>query len=250
MNTIGVDIGGSGIKSGMVDVVAGILLSDRLRTPTPEGGAPQDVAAEVGKQVQQLGGEGPVGVGLPCVVKGGIVQTAAHLSKDWIGLNAEQLLREATGRPVVIVNDADAAGIAEMRVGAGRDHHRGVVLMLTLGTGIGSALFVDGVMLPNLELGHIEVRGKEGELRAAASVRDRKKLSWADWAERVNEFLDHAERLLWPDLIILGGGVTKNPDKFVPLLKARATITVAELQNSAGIVGAAMAAADAASVTS
>lgn len=243
MIRIGVDIGGSGIKSGLVDTESGELVSERLRTPTPKGGSPKDVVAALATQIQTLGGEGTVGVGLPCVVQAGTVRTAAHLSKKWLGLDAAALLREGIQREVVVLNDADVAGMAEMRVGVG-EGQRGVVLMLTLGTGIGSALFVDGVLVPNLELGHIEVRGKEAELRAAASVRDRRKLSWKAWTRLVNEYLDHVERLVWPDVIMLGGGVTKESEKWVRLLKARAPIRVAELQNRAGIVGAAMAAAD------
>jgi polyphosphate glucokinase len=243
---IGVDIGGTGIKSGLVDTAAGRLVSDRLRTLTPEGGAPEDVAAALAAQLATLGGgELPVGIGYPGVVKGGIAFTAAHLHDRWIGADVGAEMRRAVGRDVVILNDADAAAIAEMRFGAGVGQD-GVVLVLTLGTGIGSAMFVGGRLVPNLELGHIEVRGKEGEARAAASVRERKKLSWGEWAERLNEYLDRVDRLVWPDLIILGGGVTKNADRFLGLLHARPPLAVAHLQNQAGIVGAAIHAVDAA----
>lgn len=242
MIAVGVDIGGTGIKSGLVDTVAGRLVSDRLRTLT-RGGDPDHVAAALAEQLAQLGGDGPIGVGYPGVIKRGVAYMAAHLEDRWIGMDVAAVMRAAAGREVVVLNDADAAGIAEMRIGAGQGVE-GVVLVLTLGTGIVSSLFVDGVLVPNTELGHIEVRGKDGEARAAASVRERKGLSWEQWAERLNEYLDRVDRLVWPDLIILGGGVTKNAMRFMPLLRARPRIAVAHLENRAGIVGAAMCAAD------
>ncbi|MFN8124454.1 MAG: ROK family protein [Thermoleophilia bacterium] len=242
MIAIGVDIGGTGIKSALVDTVRGELVSERLRTLTA-GGAPGHIAAALAEQLAQLGSDGPIGIGFPGVVKNGVVFTSAHVDDEWQGMDFRAAMREAAGRDVVVLNDADAAALAEARFGVAKDVP-GVVLRLTLGTGIGSAMFVDGVLVPNLELGHIEVRGKEGELRAAASVRDRKKLTWEQWAERLNEYLDHVDRLVWPDLIVLGGGVTKNADRFLHLLRARPPIEVARLQNQAGIVGAAMRAAE------
>lgn len=243
MIRVGVDIGGTGIKSALVDTDTGDLRSDRLRTLTPEAPTPEAVSEVVAEQLGRLGGEGTVGVGLPAVVQHGTVRTAAHLHADWVGVDAAAAFRERLGRDTVVLNDADMAGIAETRLGAGRDT-AGVILMLTLGTGIGSAIFVDGTLVPNLELGHIEVHGEEGEDRAAASVRKREDLSWDEWAERLNEYLDHVERLVWPDVIILGGGVTKKTDRFLERLEARAEIRVATLRNNAGIVGAALMAAD------
>lgn len=242
MIAIGVDIGGTGIKSALVDTASGELVSERLRTLTA-GGSPGHIAAALAEQLTRLGSDGPIGIGFPGVVKNGVVFTSAHVDDEWQGMDFRAAMRDAAGRDVVVLNDADAAGLAECRFGAARDVP-GVMLMLTLGTGIGSAMFVDGSLVPNLELGHIEVRGKEGELRAAASVRDRKKLSWEEWAERVNEYLDHVTRLVWPDLIVLGGGVTKNADRFLHLLEARAPIEIARLENRAGIVGAAMRAVE------
>jgi len=240
---IGVDVGGTGIKGAAVDVTRCELVSERLRVKTPRGGAPDAVIARVVEMVGQLGGEGMVGVGLPAVISGGVVMTAAHLDPAWVGVHAIERIAEAIGRPCTVLNDADAAGLAEMRQGVGVGR-RGVVLMLTLGTGIGSALFVDGHLVPNTEFGHIEIRGKAGEARAAASVRDRKGLTWEEWADRLNEYLDRIDRLVWPDLIILGGGVTKDADAFVPLLRCRPQLMVAEMRNAAGIVGAAMRAFD------
>ncbi len=240
----GVDIGGSGIKAGLVDTGTGELVSERLRVATPAGRDPAGIAGVVRDLVGQLGGEGTVGLGMPAVVTNGQARTAANIDQSWIGTDAATLFTDATGRSCLVANDADVAGVAEMAHGAGKGR-AGVVLLLTLGTGIGSALFVDGRLVPNTELGHIEVRGKEGERRAAASVRDAKHLSWADWAARLDEYIDTVERLVWPDLIILGGGVTKQPDKFVPMLNSRAPIAVARFRNNAGIIGAALLAATA-----
>lgn len=240
----GVDIGGSGIKAALVDTDAGELVSERLRVATPSKRDPAGIAEVVRGLVAELGGEGTVGLGMPAVITNGRARTAANIDESWIGTDVAALFTEATGRPCLVANDADVAGVAEMAHGAGKGR-AGVVLLLTLGTGIGSGLFVDGRLVPNTELGHIEVRGKEGERRAAASVRDTKKLSWADWAARLDEYIDTVERLVWPDLIILGGGVTKEPAKFVPLLDSRAPIVVARFRNSAGIIGAALLAAGA-----
>ncbi len=237
---IGVNIGGTGIKAGIVNSRRGVLVGDRVRVPTPQ---PADTAAVVAATADLVAGlgpdSGPVGIGLPAVIKGGRVEMAANLDESWIGAEAGDLFSQAIGRPVVMLNDADAAGVAEMRYGAGRSV-KGVVLVLTLGTGIGSALFVDGVLVPNLELGHIEIRGKDAERRASAGARERRGLSWKKWAPLLDEYLDTIERLVWPDLIILGGGISKKPEKFVPYLSTRAPIAPATLQNQAGIVGAAV----------
>jgi polyphosphate glucokinase len=240
---VGIDVGGTGIKGGLVDTDAGALIGARHRVLTPAGGQPDAVIAEIARVVDMAGGEGPIGVGLPGPLSDGRLMMMANLDPGWVGIPAKDLIATATGREVLLVNDADAAGLAEMRFGAGAGIH-GVVLLLTLGTGIGSALFVDGHLVPNTEFGHIEVRGKDGEDRAAPSVREQKGLSWAAWVERLNEYLDRIDRLVWPDLIILGGGVSKNPDKFMPLVKARPPIVTAKLQNNAGIIGAALRVAE------
>ncbi|MEV4258913.1 polyphosphate--glucose phosphotransferase [Spirillospora sp. NPDC049652] len=249
MEMLGVDVGGSGIKGAPVDLDTGELTAERLRMATPEPSLPAAVAGGVAQVVEHFGWEGPVGVTYPGVVINGTTMTAANMDKGWIGLDAAELFAQVTGRRVTVLNDADAAGVAEMTHGAGRDR-RGSVLMLTLGTGIGSALFVDGVLVPNTEFGHIEIRGKDAERRAAARVRKEKDLGWDQWAERLNEYISRLEALVNPELIILGGGVSRKADKFVPLLTdVRAPIVPASLQNSAGIVGAAMAAAKAAAHT-
>jgi polyphosphate glucokinase len=236
---IGVDIGGTGIKAGIVDSRRGVLVGDRVRVPTPQPADTAAVVAATAALVAGLGADaGPVGIGLPAVIKGGRVEMAANLDQSWVGAEAGGLFSEAIGRPVVMLNDADAAGVAEMRYGAGKGV-KGVVLVLTLGTGIGSSLFVDGVLVPNLELGHIEIRGKDAERRASAGARERRGLSWKKWARLLDEYLGTIERLVWPDLIILGGGVSKKPEKFIPHLSTRAPVVPAKLQNQAGIVGAA-----------
>ncbi|MFC5181156.1 polyphosphate--glucose phosphotransferase [Actinomadura harenae] len=243
MEMLGVDVGGSGIKGAPVDLGTGELTAERLRVPTPEPSAPAAVAAAVAQVVEHFGGDGPVGVTFPGVVVDGTTLTAANVNHGWIGLDAAELLGRATGRRVTLLNDADAAGIAEMTHGAGRGR-AGTVVLLTLGTGIGSALFVDGTLVPNTEFGHIEIRGKDAEHRAAARVRKDKDLTWEQWAERLSEYLQRLEGLISPSLIVLGGGVSRKADKFVPLIEGvRAPIVPAALRNTAGIVGAAMAAA-------
>lgn len=239
--TLGIDIGGTGIKGAPVDLETGTFTQDRLRIPTPKGGRPVDVADVVAEIVDHFDTQGPVGATFPAVMRNGTALTAANVDRSWIGTNAADLFSKRCGRPFVVVNDADAAGLAEMRYGAGKDE-AGVVLLLTLGTGIGSALFIDGTLVPNTELGHLEVRGKEAEKRAAESVREEKDLSWAKWAKRLDEVIAAMEKILWPRLIILGGGISKKADKFVPKLKTRATVVPAQLRNAAGIVGAASAA--------
>ena len=236
---IGVDIGGTGIKAGIVDSRRGVLVGDRVRVLTPQPADTASVVAATAELVAGFGADaGPVGIGLPAVIKTGHVEMAANLDESWIGAEAGELFSAAIGRPCVMLNDADAAGVAEVRYGAGKGV-KGVVLLLTLGTGIGSALFVDGVLVPNLEFGHIEIRGKDAETRASAGARERRGLSWKKWAPLLDEYLDTIERLVWPDLIILGGGISKKPEKFVPYLTTRAPIVPAKLQNEAGIVGAA-----------
>ncbi|MFE0458000.1 polyphosphate--glucose phosphotransferase [Kitasatospora sp. NPDC058965] len=241
----GVDIGGSGIKGAPVDLAAGALAEPRYKVLTPQPSAPDAVIAAVGEVVDHFDHQGPVGLTFPGVVVSGHTRTAANVDPGWLDLAAEQRFSEALGRPCVLLNDADAAGLAEVRFGAGRDR-RGVVLVLTFGTGIGSALFVDGALVPNTELGHLELRGKDAERRASSAARERHQLTWEEWAVRLDEYLDLVERLFWPQLLIIGGGVSRKHEKFLPLLKERAaTVVPAELRNDAGIVGAAMAAAEA-----
>jgi polyphosphate glucokinase len=240
MHALGVDIGGTGIKAAPVDVAAGRLLEARQKIGTPRPATPQAVADVVTRLVKTFGWSGPVGITFPGVVVDGITRTAANVDHGWIGLDARSLLAKATGQEVSVLNDADAAGMAEMEFGAGKDVP-GTVLMLTLGTGIGSALFIDGILVPNTEFGHIEIRGKDAEKRASEHVRETHELSWGKWAGRVDEYLRHMEALLSPSLFIIGGGISKQSDKFVPLLTGiEAKIVPAALHNDAGIVGAAM----------
>ncbi len=244
MNILGVDFGGSGIKACPVDVSTGELVGQRFRLPTPEGAKPKDVADTLQKLVEHFQYQGQVGVGFPSVVLNGIIYTAANISKDWVGLNSEQLFKEYTKSPVFVLNDADAAGLAEMRFGVGKEFPRGVLLMLTLGTGIGSAIFVDGHLVPNTEFGHIKIRGKDAERRASDAARQRKELSWQEWAQRLQEYLELMESLIWPDVVVLGGGVSKEWQNFLPYLKLRAKIVPAKLLNQAGIIGAAIYASE------
>jgi polyphosphate glucokinase len=237
----GVDIGGSGIKGCPVDLDAGRLIGERVRIETPQPSTPEAVYAAVGQIVERFGWSGHIGVTFPGVMKHGVAHTAANMDKSWIGTDVDAGMGQHIPGTVETLNDADAAGLAEMRFGAGRDRN-GVVLMLTFGTGIGSALFVDGHLVPNTEFGHIQVDGEDGEHRASAAVRERDDLSYPDWAKRVDRYLDVLEAGLWPDLIIVGGGVSKKAHKWVPLLTTRTPVVPAELLNDAGIVGAALAA--------
>jgi polyphosphate glucokinase len=242
----GIDIGGSGIKGCPVDLVAGAFAADRLRTPTPSPSTPTAVAAVVADIVRAFGdaaGTGPVGVTFPAVIQRGVARTAANVDKTWIGADVQTLLQSTLGRPVRVVNDADAAGYAEVRFGAAKDA-TGTVFMATLGTGIGSALIVDGVLVPNTEFGHLEVDGKDAETRAADSARERDDLTWQQWAKRLTKYFQAIERLLWPDLIVVGGGVSKKADKFLPLLEIRTPIVASRLRNDGGIVGAALLASE------
>lgn len=241
MQILGIDIGGSGIKGAPVDIETGTLLTERFRLPTPQPSKPEDMADVVAQVIQHFNWHGPVGATFPAIVKEGVVHSAANVDDAWIGTDARALFESKSGCPVTVINDADAAGIAEMTFGAGKGH-RGVVVMLTFGTGIGSALFVNGHLVPNTEFGHLEMRGKDAEKRASDRVRQDKDLTWEKWAERVDEYLELVEFLFSPDLFIIGGGVSKKAERFVPLLSTRAQIVTAVLLNDAGIVGAAMAA--------
>jgi polyphosphate glucokinase len=240
----GVDIGGSGIKAAPVDIDAGVLADDRVRIPTPQPSTPESVADAVAEIVERFGWTEPVGITVPCVVNQGTAHTAANIDKSWIGTDAQGLFAQRLGRSrseVTVLNDADAAGLAEMRCGAGVGHN-GLVVLLTFGTGIGSAMFIDGRLVPNTEFGHIEVDGYDAETRAAASVKDQLELSYQQWTPRVSRYIQALESFLWPDLIIAGGGVSRKAHKWLPLLDIRTPITAASLKNDAGIVGAATAA--------
>lgn len=241
---LGIDIGGTGIKGALVDTGAGRLTTKRQRILTPQPATPDAVAETVAAIAKHFDWKGPLGVTVPARVRNGVVETAANITRDWIGTDAARLFKRATGSPTVILNDADAAGLAEIRFGAGRARPRGTVLMLTLGTGIGSALFTDGRLVPNTEFGHLELDGLILEHRASNDVRKREELPWEDWAERVQLVLDHVEFILSPDLLIIGGGVSrpKRWERFSHLLKTRAKLVPAELENEAGLIGAAWAA--------
>jgi polyphosphate glucokinase len=238
--TLGIDLGGSAIKAGAVDAAAGEVVGEVQSVPTPAGATLDATRAALAMLVARFPDcRGPVGLALPSVVKHGITYTAANIDRGWIGADAAALLTAAAGRPGVVVNDADAAGIAEMRVGAGRGE-RGVVMMLTFGTGIGTALFVDGQLWPNTELGHLEVDGREAEHRASARVRTVENLDWPAWCERVNLVLARYHALLWPDVFIVGGGVSERWEEFGGLLRSPARIVPAKLRQTAGVVGAAL----------
>jgi polyphosphate glucokinase len=238
---LGIDVGGSGIKGAPVDLDAGDFAADRLRIPTPDPATPDavaDVIAQIVDHFEDIRSDSPIGVTLPAVVTRGIVRSAANIDDSWIDTDARSLFEERLQHPVVIVNDADAAGFAEMHHGAARDAD-GLVIVTTLGTGIGSALIFDGVLVPNSELGHIEVDGHDAETRAADSARESEDLSWHHWAERLQRYYSHVESVLWPDLFVVGGGVSKKAHHFLPRLDLRTPIVPAELRNRAGIIGAA-----------
>jgi len=240
---LGIDIGGSGIKGNLVDPTSGALRAERFKLETPQPSLPEAVATVVAKVIEHFEYDGPVGCTFPAIVKDGVTLSAANVDKAWIGCHAAALFSKTTGHQVVVVNDADAAGIAEMAVGAGQDRP-GVTLLLTFGTGIGSAMFHDGVLIPNTELGHIHFEGHESvEDWAAAKVKDDENLSWKAWAGRVNRLLDHLARILSPDLFILGGGVSRRWDKWGRYLDVPVETVPAALRNEAGIVGAALLAA-------
>lgn len=238
---LGIDVGGSGIKGAPVDLEKGDFAADRLRIVTPLGATPEavcDVIAQIVDHFDDVRGDSPIGVTIPGVVTRGIVRSAANIDKSWIDFDAQTLLEETLQHPVVVVNDADAAGVAEVRYGAAKDV-LGLVILTTLGTGIGSAFLLDGKLMPNSELGHLEIDGKDAEDRAAQSAKEREDLSYPQWAKRLQRYYRHVEDLLWPDLFVVGGGISKSADKFLPLLKLRTPIVPAKLRNSAGIVGAA-----------
>ncbi len=237
---IGVDIGGTGIKAAPVDIATGKLATERIRLPTPSPATPQAIAAVVDQVLQQIGVLGPVGLALPAVVRGGIVETASHIDHAWIGVDAADFFSKVAGRPVAVLNDADAAGIAEVRFGAGRGA-AGVVAVITLGTGIGSALFVDGTLVPNSELGHLSLpHHGTAEDWAAESVRQREQVSWREYAPRLQSYFELVQRVLWPQLIIIGGGISNVADEFLPWIELRTPIVPAQLRNHAGIIGAAL----------
>jgi polyphosphate glucokinase len=240
MDILGIDIGGSGIKGAIVNVEQGEFVSDRHRIATPSPAKPHPVSEIVTKIVQHFEWDGAVGCAFPAIIKNGVTYSAANIDDDWIGMNASCLIQCKTGVPVTMLNDADAAGIAEMRFGAGRGRG-GTVIVLTLGTGIGSAVFLDGSIVPNTELGHVEIRGKAGENRASNRIRKKKDWSWKKWAKHLNEYLQHVEFLFAPDLFIIGGGVSKKYKKYFRYLDVKAEIVPALLRNKAGIIGAALA---------
>ena len=241
-NTIlGVDIGGSGIKGAPVDLTIGDFAAERVRLPTPQPADVESVVKAAGEVVRNFDDATHIGVTFPGVVVGGVVRTAANMHKSWIDAPAADLFAAEFGRPVVVLNDADAAGIAEVTYGVGKGR-AGTLLMLTFGTGIGSALFLDGRLVPNTELGHLELNGKDAEDRASDRARQDDDLSWSAWAKRVQEYLEHLELLLWPDLFVIGGGVSKKAENYLPHVQISTPIVPATLQNNAGIIGAAIAA--------
>ncbi|WP_066038625.1 polyphosphate--glucose phosphotransferase [Herbiconiux solani] len=238
---VGIDIGGTGIKGAIVDVTAGELLTDRKKIPTPAGGKPDDIAATVLELVGSLGeipGGATVGICFPAVVRHGVTMSAANVSKKWIGFEAEKLFEKTLGRDITFVNDADAAGFGEVKYGAAKGKG-GLIIVTTLGTGIGTALINDGVLIPNAELGHLEIDGVDYETKAAYSAKEREDLSWKKWTERLQVYYETLERLFSPDEFIVGGGVSKNYEDFLPLLKLDTPIVPATLRNNAGILGAA-----------
>jgi polyphosphate glucokinase len=235
----GIDIGGSGMKAATVDLDTGELTAERLKIATPQPAAPAPMAEVVEQLVRHFDWTGPVGVTFPAIVRHGVTHSAANVDKSWIGTDADALFTKAIGNDVHVVNDADAAGLAEMRYGAGRGR-RGVVIVLTFGTGIGSGLFIDGVLVPNTELGHLEIDGHDAEYRAAASAHDRENLSWKAWAKRVERYLQTVVFLFSPELIIVGGGVSRRSEKWLPYIDVATELVPAGLTNEAGIVGAAL----------
>ncbi len=241
MHILGIDVGGSGIKGAPVDTKAGQLLAERLRIKTPEKAEPHPIAEVVSQIAQSFEWKGRIGIGFPAPIKSGVAMMAANVSEKWIGVNADDLFTKITGCACTMINDADAAGLAEMAFGAGRGH-MGTVIMITLGTGIGSAVFYGGRLLPNTEFGHIEIKGKEAEARASDAARQRQDLSWKKYARRLDRYLKTMEKLFWPDLLIVGGGISKEHEKFLPLLSIEVPVVPAQLLNEAGIIGAALAA--------
>jgi polyphosphate glucokinase len=241
MKILGIDVGGSGIKGAPVDIQTGELLAERYRIKTPKGAKPEPVAETVAKIASYFEWKGPIGIGFPAPIKGGVAMMAANISDKWVGLNTDELFSKATDCPCTTLNDADAAGLAEMEFGAGSGQP-GTVIVLTLGTGIGTAIFHRGKLLPNTEFGHLEMNGKDAEYRASDYARKRDDLSWKKYAKRLNRYLAAMERLFWPNLFIVGGGISKNHKKYIPLLTVETPVVPAQQFNNAGIVGAALAA--------
>jgi polyphosphate glucokinase len=241
MQVLGIDVGGSGIKGAPVDTETGELLAERMRIKTPTKAEPQPIADVVKNIARAFQWNGPIGIGFPAPIKSGVAMMAANISPKWVGVNADDLFTKTTGCDCTMINDADAAGLAEMKFGAGRGQP-GTVIMLTLGTGIGTAIFYRGNLLPNTEFGHLDMRGKDAEHRTSDAVRQRDALTWKKFAKRLTRYMKEMEKLFWPDLFIIGGGISKESDKYVPLLKIETPIVTAQLLNQAGIVGAALAA--------
>jgi polyphosphate glucokinase len=241
MDILGIDIGGSGIKGAPVDTKTGKLITERLRIPTPQPASPKAIAEMIKEIVDHFNWQGTIGFGFPAVVQNGIVKTASNIDNKWIGLPIEKLFSESTGLPCKVINDADAAGLAEIKFGAGINYN-GIIMVVTLGTGIGSAIFNNGQLVPNTELGHVFLNDKVAEKYAAYSIRKSKNLSWEKWGKRVNKYLVHLEKLFWPEIIIIGGGASKKKDLFFNELKLEAKVIEAKLLNNAGIIGAALAA--------
>ena len=237
---IGIDIGGTGIKGAVVNTKKGSLIGERIRFDTPEGATPGQVIETVAEMLQQIDvdKDTPVGICFPAIVKDGVTLSAANVSDQWLGLKAEKLFSKTLDRKVVLINDADAAGVAEIKYGAGQER-KGLVLMVTLGTGIGTALFMNGKLIPNSELGHLEIDGVDYETMAAYSAKEREDLSFADWAKRLTKYFNQVDRLLSPDLIIVGGGISKQHEEFLPLIETQIKLVPAESKNNAGIIGAA-----------
>jgi polyphosphate glucokinase len=244
MQILGIDVGGTGVKGAVVDTGKGRMITDRFRLLTPRPARPEPLAKTITQVVEHFKWEGPVGCGFPAAVVGGRVSTAANISKRWIGIGVVDLLEKAASCPFTVLNDADAAGVAEMRFGAGRKRD-GLVVFLTLGTGIGSALFIDQRLVPNTELGHIEINGREAEKWASDMVRDRDNLSWKQWAGRIDKYLHRMQQYFWPQLFIIGGGASKHHEKFFRYLTVDCEVIPAKLKNDAGMIGAAVAAAEA-----
>ena len=241
MHILGIDVGGSGIKGAPVETKTGQLIAERVRIKTPDKAEPEPVAQVVAQIAQSFEWKGPIGIGFPSPIKGGVAMMAANISGKWVGTNADDLFTKITGCSCTMVNDADAAGMAEMAFGAGRGQV-GTVIMVTLGTGIGSAIFYRGKLLPNTEFGHIEIKGHEAESRASDAARQRDDLSWKKYAKRLNRYLMTMQKLFWPYLFIVGGGISKESEKFLPLLTIDIPVVPAQLLNEAGIIGAALAA--------
>ncbi len=239
MEVLGIDFGGSGIKGAIVDTKTGELVTERHRIETPQPATPEAVSEVIAELIQHFNWKGKVGIGVPAVVKNGVVLTAANIDDSWIGQTINKNLSEKTGCEVECVNDADAAGIAEIHFGAGAKA-KGMVFLLTVGTGIGTVIFIDKHLVPNLELGHLEFKSKTIERYAADSVRKRKDLSWKEWGKRFNKALDYYERMFYPNLFIIGGGVSKKMDKFSDQIKVDTPVVPAEMENNAGIIGAAL----------